>query len=167
MSSTKNTKDNRQVVRVTYSTESIFEIPKELDLEDKSVVESWGVKYNTLGVQYVNGEYLKFAPRWDAADDQLKYPAECDIIPAEDTGYEYEEDEEEETPCNCKVCEKPFYDMLISYKEGTFCICEEELRKKLKEIDPGLKDRVISKWDMETLEKEYTKRLNKKQQEQK
>ena len=42
-----------------------------------------------------------------------------------------------------------------------------ELRKKLKEIDPGLKDSVISKWDMKTLEKEYTKRLKKKEEKEK
>lgn len=97
MSSTKNTKDNRQVVRATYHVpESIFEIPKGLDLEDKSVVEDWGVKWNRLYIKYVNGETMEFAPRWDAADEELKRPAECEIVPAEDTGYEYEEDEEEE-----------------------------------------------------------------------
>jgi hypothetical protein len=42
-----------------------------------------------------------------------------------------------------------------------------ELRKKLKEIDPGLKDSVISKWDMKTLEKEYNKRLKKKDEKEK
>ena len=97
MSSTKNTKDNRQVVRATYDApESIFEIPDGLDLNDKSVVECWAVKYNELRILYVNGKEERFAPKWDAADEQLKHPKECDILPAEDTGYEYEEESDDE-----------------------------------------------------------------------
>jgi hypothetical protein len=104
MSSTKNTKANRQVVRAEYKApESVFEIPDGLDLEDKSVVESWGVKYNTLKIKYVNGEEVTFAPKWDAAHDDLERPSECEIILAEDVGYKYfwdtdedDEDEEEE-----------------------------------------------------------------------
>ena len=93
MSSTKNTKDNRQVVMATYhAPESIFEIPDGLDLEDKSVVEYWEVKYNELTIVYVNGKEETIAPTWDAADNQFKHPKECEILPAKDIPYEYEED---------------------------------------------------------------------------
>ena len=95
MSSTKNTKDNRQVVRAVYSTESIFEIPDGLDLEDKSVVKDWGVKWNLLYITYVNGEVVSFEPKEDATQCDMKHPDETEIIPAEDIMYEYEEVKEE------------------------------------------------------------------------
>ena len=40
---------------------------------------------------------------------------------------------------------------------------DEELKQKLKEIDPGLKDKIISKWNTIILKKEYIKRLKRKQ----
>jgi len=108
MSSTKNTKGNRQVVVATYyNPQSLFEIPKGLDLEDKSVVKDWGVKWNVLHIKYVNGEEKTINPTRDARDDDLKRPEECEIIPAEDAGYEYDEEEEEDEEDEkyiCKIC---------------------------------------------------------------
>lgn len=96
MSSTKNTKDNRQVVKATFHPpESVFKIPDGLDLEDKTIVKWWGVKYNMLSICYVNGEVIKISPVWDATEDDFKCPMECEIISANDIGYEYEEDEDE------------------------------------------------------------------------
>ena len=57
VSSTKNVKGNRLIVFAEYyGPESVFKIPNGLDLEDKSIVDEWVVKYNTLYIKYVDGE---------------------------------------------------------------------------------------------------------------
>ena len=107
MNSTKNTKENRKVVRAEYSApESVFEIPDGLDLEDKSIVEWWGVKWNTLHIKYVGKEEVEdIQPSWDGGEDHeiWKYPNDCGIEDAEDVGYEYEEDESDEEE-NMDIC---------------------------------------------------------------
>ena len=96
MSSTKNTKQNRKVVRAVYSPpESIFEIPDGLDLVDKTVVEWWCVKYNTLEIKYVGVEdVVEIEPSRDACENErdFKYTEEASIEDADDVAYEYEED---------------------------------------------------------------------------
>ena len=109
MTTTKNTKENRKVVRAEYSApESVFEIPDGLDLEDKSIVEWWGVKWNTLHIKYVGKEEVEdIQPSWDGGEDHeiWKHPNDCGIEDAEDVGYEYEEDEDL-PKLNCVHCEK-------------------------------------------------------------
>jgi hypothetical protein len=102
MSSTKNTKDNRQVVKATfYPPESVFEIPDGIDLEDETIVKWWEVKYNMLCICYVNGKLIQISPVWDGMDGDIKHPMDCEIISANDAGYEYDEDEDDE-----KIMEK-------------------------------------------------------------
>ena len=100
MSSTKNTKQNRKVVRAEYERpQSIFEIPDDLDLEDKSIVESWGVKWNTLRIKYVGVEgVVEIEPTRDACESEgdFKYPSFAAIDDAENVCYEYEDDEDED-----------------------------------------------------------------------
>ena len=104
MSSTKNTKDNRQIVLATYTSQSLFEIPKGLDLEDKSVVEEWWVKYNELTINFVNGKSKTIYPTWDAQESDFKRPDECRITSVDDVCYEYDEEEEEDEKYICKIC---------------------------------------------------------------
>ena len=96
MSSTKNTKDNRHVVRVTYLTESIFKIPDGLDLDDKSVVEEWFVKWDELHIRYVDGRKEKFSP-YSAASECENKDGDTELINADDIGclHVYEEEDEE------------------------------------------------------------------------
>jgi hypothetical protein len=99
--STKNVKGNRLVVFAEYYTpESVFKIPDGLDLEDKTIVKQWWVKYNTLNIQYVGEEEeVWINPVWDASENDFKWPRECEIRPADDLGgdfYEEEDAEEEE-----------------------------------------------------------------------
>jgi hypothetical protein len=99
MSSTKNTKVNRQVVRATFDVpESVFKIPDGLDLEDKTIVEYWYVRYNALILKYVNGEKISIDPTWINAevDMDLKETETCEIVKAEEVGYEYSEDEDDD-----------------------------------------------------------------------
>ena len=93
---TKNTKDNRVVVRATYyPPEHIFKIPDGLDLEDKSVVESWYVKWGELYITYADGKEQKIGQYFEN-DMDFKWPENVEIVNAEEIiwGVEYSEDEE-------------------------------------------------------------------------
>ena len=93
--STKNTKGNRKVVRaVYYAPESVFKIPDGLDLEDESIVESWGVKWNKLYINYVDGREEEIDPYLDCEDNtDYKYPKELEIEDPDNNPYS--EDEED------------------------------------------------------------------------
>ena len=94
-SSTMNVKGSRKVVRAEYYTPIfIFEIPDGLDLEDKTVVEEWGVKYNTLLIKYIGKDEVEVIEP-SSNDCDLKRPNECVIEDADAIGYEYEEGEGE------------------------------------------------------------------------
>ena len=101
MSSTKNTKDNRKVVRATfYPPEAVFKIPDGLDLEDESVVEFWGVKWAKLYIKYVGKEEEEIIEPYFDVDEtiDLKYACEEEIVDADDCGGGgvYTDDEEED-----------------------------------------------------------------------
>ena len=99
MSDTKNVKGNRQVVRAAYEGESYFKIPDGLDLEDKTIVECWLVKWNVLSIKYV-GKVGK--EQWDeiqAYDEwglDLKNPYDEEIKSAGDADIDPYEDEDKE-----------------------------------------------------------------------
>ena len=95
--STKNVKGNRKVVRAEYhEPASVFEIPDGLDLEDKDIVEEWYVCRNILHIKYVGKEEEEeIEPTWDAYECDLG-TAKCEIEDADDVGFDYECDEEEE-----------------------------------------------------------------------
>ena len=96
--SNKNVKGDRKVVRAEYyAPESVFEIPDGLDLTDKTIVERWGVCRNTMYIKYVGKEEEEeIEPTWDACERDFKHPAICEIEDADDVGFNYECDEEEE-----------------------------------------------------------------------
>jgi hypothetical protein len=82
----------RKVVRATYTCEEEFKIPIGIDLEDKSQVEKWGVKWNTLHIWLKNGKHIEVKgyynqPRefdWkrpddvNIDDDENIYDSDCD-----------------------------------------------------------------------------------------
>ena len=98
MSSTKNTKENRKVLRANYyPPEHVFKIPNNLDLEDKSVIESWGVKWGKLYITYVGKEEQEVIEQVYESEVDYKFPENVEIVDADDCGYiDYSEDEEEE-----------------------------------------------------------------------
>ena len=79
--STKNTKGNRKVVATIYQG-GVFKIPDNLDLEDKSVVSEWFVKWNILYINYADGKKENIEPYMDYQDD-YKFPNET-LIEDED-----------------------------------------------------------------------------------
>tara|TARA_R110001606_G_scaffold133796_4_gene269850 strand:- start:1024 stop:1380 length:357 start_codon:yes stop_codon:yes gene_type:complete len=104
--STKNTKGNRRVVTATYPPfTTVFKIPDNLDLEDKSVVKSWRVKYNQLYINFVSGMTGVIEPYWDACDEaNHKSPEDYRIEDAEEVGMCVDDDYPEDEDC-CSACE--------------------------------------------------------------
>ena len=96
MTTTKNIKGDRKVVKVQlYTPEFIFKIPDGLDLEDETVVESWGYNCGSLHIKYVGKEDVEKIDQWDGGCNYI-YPENEEIIDADDGGVEYSEDESEE-----------------------------------------------------------------------
>ena len=48
----------RQKYCANFPHHVIFEIPRGMDLEDKSIVESFAIKYNTMSIYLVNGKEI-------------------------------------------------------------------------------------------------------------
>ena len=94
MSSTLNVKGNRQVIVAVHHTERFFKIPEGLDLEDKTVVKKWIVKWGVLFITYVNGREEEIDFEYED-DDGSKYP-DAVIEDANEYNVEYDQDIEEE-----------------------------------------------------------------------
>jgi hypothetical protein len=88
----------RKIVRVQYSHQDVFKLPKGLDLENKTQVKFWGVKYNTLYITKVDGTELNIDSEGWVQDHDYKHPDIAEIIDADDEGIEFS-DEEEEDDC--------------------------------------------------------------------
>ena len=87
----------RKIVRVSYTVDDVFKIPKGLDLEDKTQVKFWGVKYNTLYITKVDGTELNIDSEGWISHFDYKYPSnDAEIIDADDVGLDDEEDK-----CDC------------------------------------------------------------------
>ena len=92
---TKNIKGNRKIVQTLYApTSAEFKIPDGLDLEDKSVVEYWAVKYGTLRIKYV-GKEKEEEIEWEYEPEIDMKWGNDEIIDADEGNIEYEEDDEE------------------------------------------------------------------------
>jgi len=115
MESTKNVKGNRKMLQVTYYAPiNYYRIPDNLDLEDKSVVEEYWVKWNTLYIKYVGKkEVEKLGPEYSYADgDAFKRPDTVEIVDADEDYIEYEGESEEDEEykcdgnCDCTECQR-------------------------------------------------------------
>ena len=102
MEQEKNKKIKKQVVYAEYNCYSVFKVPKGLDLEDTSIVESWWVKWDRLHIKYVDKEEIEIIDSEETGND-LKHPNEETIHDAEELGYEFlfTDDEEEEENVVC------------------------------------------------------------------
>ena len=136
---TKNIKGNRKIVQTTYYPVSAeFKIPDGIDLEDKSVVEYWAVKYGTLRIKYV-GKEKEENIEWEYEPETDFKWGKDEIIDAEEANIEYEEDdtdtessEEEERQViigiECNKCKQVPYPLghretwcLYRYTDCSFC----------------------------------------------
>ncbi len=99
-STTKNTRGNRKVVTVTYAAPTaVFKIPDGLDLEDKTVVNMWYVKYGTLHIHYTDGREEEIEWEDDLYENDYKRGVDGsmgDIEDADVYGVDYSEDEDDD-----------------------------------------------------------------------
>ena len=84
--STKNTKGNRKVVEAIYRVASVFMIPDDLDLEDKSVVKKWYVEHDILYIYYVDGKEEEIEPYMDYQGCNYERPSETLIVDEDSFG---------------------------------------------------------------------------------
>ncbi len=77
---------DRKVLRVRFSAWAFFPIPTGLDLEDKTIVESYVVKWDKLYVSLKNGKKLEIKAAHQSEVD-YKYPDDDagEILYQEDT----------------------------------------------------------------------------------
>jgi hypothetical protein len=105
---------SNKVVKVSYTINDVFCIPKNINLEDETQVECWEVKYNRLYIYLTNGKELKISSKGWIEDPGYKYPDKSEIVDAEEVciddedkdfkevevEVEVEEDEEDEVENN-------------------------------------------------------------------
>jgi hypothetical protein len=112
-----------KVVRATYyPPTSVFKIPKSIDIEDKSVVKGYWVRYDELYIEFVDPskDMLRIQPHLAASESEdYKDPMTIEVIDADEEGIsDDEEDEEEEEHGICDECEKPTINI-----EDKLCHC--------------------------------------------
>jgi hypothetical protein len=90
-----------KVVIVNYTIQEAFKIPASIDLEDKSVVKFWGVKWNKLCIYFVDGTEKEIESEgWIDEFDYKRPTGEPEIDYA--NNYGLEEEEEAPPPQNTK-----------------------------------------------------------------
>lgn len=81
-----------KVVIVNYAVQDAFKVPKGINLEDKAQVKWWGVKWNRLHIELVDGTMLQINSEWQCLDFDYKHPSDDPTIEdAEDYGLEDED----------------------------------------------------------------------------
>ena len=88
-------KEGQKVLVATYTAEMIFKIPKDIDVEDKNVVENVYVKHGTMYIEFKD----KSKPDMEIyscfeSEVDYKYPTNIKVELAEDVGVGESDDEE-------------------------------------------------------------------------
>ena len=85
-----------KVIRATYyPPESVFKIPKTIDIEDKSVVKSYWVRYDQLYIVFVDEskDMLIIEPHLSASECQdYKHPENLEVVDADEEGISDDEE---------------------------------------------------------------------------
>jgi len=107
----------RKCVRARYIVEDTFPIPKDLDLDDKSQVQSYAVKWNILHIELASGDMLKIEGRWNSPESfDWKRPVD----------FETEDDEEAED-------EEPAVEVQVEVQIREWSECGEMMKKYLED----------------------------------
>ena len=97
--SKKNIKGDRKIVKALYyGLEYYFQLPDGLDLNDKTKVEEWYVRYGTLNIVYADDEAddEEIEMRWEIEPDH-KHAKEVTIEDADECPFPcYSDDDEED-----------------------------------------------------------------------
>jgi hypothetical protein len=83
---TCNTKNNPLVVRASFLVDFHYELPEGLDLEDETVVLSWGVRWRNLYIYYVDGRHIVINPIERLCDYEFKRAEAIELLSAIDCG---------------------------------------------------------------------------------
>lgn len=79
------------VVAQYESPERAWKIPFGLDLDDKSVVKEWWIKWSSLHIEYTDGRKLSIESDWESEGD-FKYPLDQRIEDADELGIDFDEE---------------------------------------------------------------------------
>jgi hypothetical protein len=82
VSSTKNTKENRTVLVATFHEEAVFKLPNNLDLEDKSVVKEYWVRWGELFISYTSLENWEKYTNQAEDEDDIEQEVSCRNLPS-------------------------------------------------------------------------------------
>jgi len=87
-----------KVIRATYyPPASVFKIPKTIDIEDKSVVKDYWVRYDELCIVFVDEskDMLCIQPCRSALQEEqdYKHPENLEIVDADEEGISDDEEE--------------------------------------------------------------------------
>ena len=76
---------DRKVVRACYTSYDYYVVPTGLDLEDKTVVSSWGIKLGKLWINLANGKEICITQPALEQEADHKFPDNTEIIEQEET----------------------------------------------------------------------------------
>lgn len=158
-----------------YTVHEKFEIPEDLDLEDTSVVEFWGVKWNTLYVRFKNGKEIEIQPVGWTNDPDYKCPDKVEIKDDDDERDESEDDYEgkimrDDKGVLCVYSEENGWEALEDACEECGYRCEEceckkkkckKTRKPKKEKKPKKPEAIITTVGMDEPKKEKKRKVMK------
>ena len=117
MTTTKNIKGDRKLVKVTlYTPELYYKIPDGLDLEDETVVKWWGYKWGMIHIGYVDGREEEIEA-FNEDDERDKNCTDQEII--DDEFDIYKEDEEDDDKPTHKIC----CQCGVTWGKGEHCDC--------------------------------------------
>ena len=147
-----------KVLVVDYCAEAIFKIPKHIDLEDKTQVEGYWVKWQVLYIRLVGVQELMEIQPCREADIDTKYGSNARIQDADDWGISDDEEEEEEEQEEVKSPPSVVYD--ICGVTGGKCRKFDGCQKSVDAGDTCMIDNTsfcvpcYEKWDEENEEEE-------------
>ena len=125
----------KNIIRATYTAEDIFKIPPHIDLENKSQVKYWFVKWNILTINLTDGDCIEISSEYDEPSNfDWKSPDETALLPDEGeycldwSEYEEEEEEEEES-----VAVSPIEEIKLAIEAKI----DEKLKDPSLEFDVG------------------------------
>lgn len=90
------TKPEKKVLYASYESGLIFKIPDGLDLEDKTQVTSYYVKYGVLYITLPDGTEIEIQYSMESGDLSRKQPSDTQIEDASNWFNSDDEDEEDE-----------------------------------------------------------------------
>ena len=117
------TEQSLKCVKVSYHHYDCFVVPKNINLEDKTQVKEWWVKYNTLHILLTNGKHIEIESQgWD---NNYKYPDEQELLEYDEVGCIDEDDEGFEPVNLCNdIC-----------THGLHCDCCKECYDEMEKED--------------------------------